>query len=543
MFSRAKALRPVNFFEKVLRLTVGRFRGKPFSLLPWQLFALCHIFGNVDSVGSRLCREAFIQVAKKNGKSEFAAGVALYLLLCDNEPAAHIYGAAASIEQAGIVFHTAAEMVGQSRHLSDRLIVRKRSKRIYLRRDPASFYQVISSDAATGDGINPHAMIFDEVHRQRDTELYSIGKFGMAAREQPLMFGITTAGAEGESPVAQAGYMRAKLRETGVSDPKFFGLVFEGNRKRWKVKGKAGRPVTRATMLKGGKNLWRRKPTGWYAGNPSLEGNPGGFLKLADLEDAAAAAEAAPVGLNDFLRLRLDIWTESVNRWIPGETWKKCGRRLDLEKLEGRRCWVGADLSTTRDITAVAFLFEPEEDGAPYVTFGRYYLPQEGIDAKARRDNQPYPSWASQGHLTLTPGPTIDYHRIYQDIIELSKLYDIQSVTMDRWNAQSIADDLSEAGLELTLIGQGFGDVNAGLKELERMIHKGPKAFQHDRNPVLAYNCACAEALSNANGDIRLKKPDRLKSTKRIDGMVALGNAMVGHIDREEEEETIFLTA
>ena len=529
MFSKAAAVRPIRFFERVLKLTVGRFRGNPFHLMPWQRFTLAQCFGNLDSNGLRLVREAYIQIAKKNGKSEFAAGIGLYMLLADNEPASHVYGAAAAKEQAGIVFNVASEMVKQSRMLSERLVVHPSRKRIILRRDPASFYQVISSDDNTGDGINPHAVIFDEVHRQKSTGLYSILKYGMAARDQPFMLSITTAGAQDVSPVAQAYYNRAQV-QAETKDPSFFGLVFEGDKKNWKKKGKPGAACKDSTIERGGK-LWRRKPTGWFAGNPSLEGNPGGFMRVADLEREVVSAEAAPATLNDFIRLRLDIWTESVSRWIPSEQWKAIEKRTNREKLQGERCYLGMDLSSTRDITAVAWTFEL--GGGKFESFGRYYLPEDGIEARAKRDNVPYQLWASQGFLTLTPGVSVDYDFIYRDIVELSKLYQVASITSDRWNAQGLASDLSQAGFEVRLIPQSFTEVSPAAKEVERLIRS--KDLRHDKNPAMAWMCACTEIITNSEDLIRLKKPDRKKDSRRIDGMQALVNSFVGLAKQPEE--------
>jgi len=539
VYDRAKAERPIRFYERLLKLTAGRFLGKPFELAAWQAFAIAQIFGHVDSNGQRLVSEAFIQIAKKNGKSEWAAGLALYLLLADNEPAAEIYGAAASRAQAGLVFNVAAKMVGQSRELHDRLKVYRRSQRIVKRADPWSFYQVISADANTGDGVNPHACIFDEIHRQRHTELYNVLKFGMSARSQGLMLGITTAGAQDASPLARGLYEKARRVQRGeLKDPSFFGLVFEGDQKRWQNRGKPGTAQSREAILSGkAKSPWKRKPTGWYAANPSLEGNPGGFLRLADLESDCRDAQQSPAQLNDFLRLRLDLWTESVVRWIPQEKWDDCkGKVHDADDYGGRRCFIGGDLSSTRDVTAIVYLIE---DGAGWTLLPKLYLPEVGVELRSRADGVPYAHWAAQGYLTLTPGPTINYDYILRDVLELSKIFSVDSVTFDRWNAQGLAQDLDDEGFTVRLISQGFGDMSPAAKEFERMVYAGE--LLHGGNPLLDWMVSCTEVATNTTGEIRPKKPDRQTSTKRIDGVVAAINAVTG-LMRDEGDGGIGIT-
>ena len=202
-FDDELADRAVKFFDGHLCHTKGQWSGKPFQLREWQKTDIREIFGRVDDDGNRLIRQAYVEVPKKNGKSEIAAGIALKLTFADREPAAEVYGAGADRDQASIVYSVAASMVRRNKKLRSRSKIVDSTKRIVVPRTE-SVYRAISSEVAGKHGYNSHGVIFDEVHAQRDMRLWEVLTFGAGdARRQPLTYAITTAGIPGESPVAE----------------------------------------------------------------------------------------------------------------------------------------------------------------------------------------------------------------------------------------------------------------------------------------------------------------------------------------------------
>lgn len=533
-FNTPKVQRVNRFFERVLKLTTGQYWGKPFELAPWQKFANAQIFGPCDSDGLRLVREVYLTIAKKNGKTEWMAGLGLAILLLDEEYAAEVYGLASSREQAGICFRTAQRMVAQSRILQERLQVYTGSKTIALRRGGGfSFWKVLSADASTGDGPNPHAVLYDELHRAKDAELYDTMKAGADTRAQPLIIGATTAGDE-DSGLAKRQHEYAELVQNGdIQDRSFLPLLFQHtDPKDWKNQGQPGVANSTEEIESGGK-LWLAPPTGWYAANPSLEGNPGGFIKLEKVEQSAKKAETNPLELQNFQRFRLNMWMSTVARWIPDEEWRACRVQLP-EDLDGCRTWVGVDLSSTRDITAVAWLIDCR---GQLLLDVRFYMPDHNLQERSKADQLPYASWAAKGLLTLTPGRMVNYDRVFEDIRSMP--LDIDSIVIDRWNAGNIAQDLDAEGYDVRMISQGYGDLGPACKEFERLL--GEQEIGHNGNQIMDWMVACTETQQDNQGNIRPKRPNRKRSRKRIDGVAAAINAVVAY-QRGGEDEDVGIT-
>jgi len=512
MFDESKASRAINFFERHLRHTKGRFAGQPFILAPWQRKLIGELFGTVGRDGLRQYRRAYCEVPKKNGKSELAAGVALYLLLADGEPGAEIYSAAATRDQASIVFRVAASMVRRNQDLAALCKIIDSTKTIYLKDDNDSFYKAISADAGTQDGINPHGVVFDELHRQKKRDLWDVLTYGTDTRSQPMTFAITTAGVSDESPICWDQHEYARQVQAGAfKDRRFYPCLYGLDESAdWTKPGRAG------TWDKA-KNRWKRKPTGWYAANPSLEGNPGGFIKRDTIKTACAEAQRSLISQNSFRRFRLNQWVRQESRWIDMRQWDKCGKAFNVADLAGAACYGGLDLSTTGDITAFVLAFEVGDSIALVPTF---WLPEEGIAERARRQSVPYDHWAAAGLLNLTPGNVIDYAHVRKTIAGLAEVYDIQQVGYDRWNATQLTTELSEQyGLNMVPIGQGYASLSAPAKAFESMVQS--KKIKHGNNPILRWMADCCAVSQDPAGNIKPVKPDRSKSNKRIDGIVA----------------------
>lgn len=510
-----KAKRAVQFFEKVLTHTKGRFAKQPFLLAEWQREIIEDVFGTLRPDGNRQYRQAYIEIPKKNGKSEIAAGVALYMLFSDGEPGAEVYSAAATRDQASIVFRVAAKMVENSPLLKSQCVIVKSTKTIYLKKDDTSFYRAISADAGVQDGINPSGVIFDELHRQKNSDLWDVLFYGMDTRTQPLLFQITTAGIASESTLCwnQHEYARNILDGT-FSDPRFYACIYGlSDDDDWK---QIGEPAT------------DKKPaTGAFKANPAL----GDFIAVETVESQLEDALRSPSKQNSYRRFRLNQWVESEEVWIPAHEWDACKRaRPDLV---GRTCYGGLDLSSTQDLTAIGLLF-PFED---YLFTQVYaFLPTElpgggGIRERSVKQNVPYDIWAAAGHLELTEGVAVDYRVIRKRFAELASIYNIVEVNFDRWNATEIIQNLRDDGLNMVELGQGFASMSAPSKEFERRVLD--RTIAHDGDPLLRWSLKCTSVKTDPAGNIKPVKPHRLKTGKRIDPIVALIDAMAAYIRHE----------
>lgn len=501
-FNQAKADLAVNFFEKVLTHTKGQYARKPFILPPWQKKIITDVFGTVRKDGKRQYTTAYVEIPKKNGKTEMAAAVALFMLFLDEEAGAEIYSAASTRDQASICFRVAAQMARQSTDLLEMSEIHRSTKTISLRDDPECFYRAISADADIQDGINPHCAIFDELHRQKNRDLWDVLKFGMDTRQEPLLWAITTAGVIGESPICEELHDYAcQILKGTFHDPSFYAVVYGLDRDLdWTFEGEPAKG--------------NRAATGWYAANPAL----GDFLPVARVREACEEAKKIPSKQSSFRRFRLNQWVNQQSVWIPSDKWKACSQPIDINKLAGRTCYAGLDLSTNLDITAFVKVF-PEDDGSVIVV-PDFWLPSEDLHQRSIRDFVPYEVWATQGLLHLTPGNVIDYDAIFELINKQGEIYDIQEIAYDRWNASAIVTRLTDAGFKMIPIAQGFASMSTATKELEKRIIEG--SLQHGGNPILAWMNDCCSVKQDSKDNIFPVKPDRHKSSKRIDGIVAL---------------------
>jgi phage terminase large subunit-like protein len=499
-FDPERATRVCRFFEKVLRHPKERYA--PFTLLPWEESYLRRIFGLVDGQGLRRIRRCYLEVPKKNGKSELAAGVALYMLAFDDEPAAEVYLAATTKEQAGIVFRTAAAMVEASPALGSILKVIRSTKRIVKRKDYNSFLAAISADGGAQDGINPHAVIIDELHRWKtgkSHELMNVLVKGTVARKQPLVFEITTAGStQDESPLAWLEHERTRSIEAGdFEDPTFYGKVY------------AADPADDWTA-----------PATWAKANPSLESN-GGFLKLDAIEAEYRAAVNQPSLQAAFKRYHLGVWLSTETEWMPREVWRACGEKR--YSLVERSCYLGLDLSERIDLTSLVLLFPTAEDDGPasYDVLPFFWMPKERIRERELGDRVPYSAWVEQGLIEATAGNVIDLRDIKKKIAWACEVFDVKEVAFDPHHALQLSIELTEElGLKCVGVPQRFTHMSEPTKKLMELAlqHK----LRHEGNKVLSWNINCLRVRSDGNDNVRPVKPDRFRSGKRIDGAIAL---------------------
>ena len=494
-FDERKAQRVVRFIE-ALRHTKGEFHGQPFHLLPWQEKIIRDVFGTVrdDDPTMRQYTTAYIEIPKKNGKSELGAAIALNMLINDDEWKAEVYSCASDRQQAAIVFDVAVDMVRQSPALMKRVKIIPSTRRM-IYQPTGSIYQVLSSEVATKHGLNVSACIFDELHTQPTRALYDVMTQGSGdARKQPLWFLLTTAGTDRNSICWEVHQKALDILEGRKIDPRFYPVLF-------------GLPDEAD---------WTSEEN-WYRANPSLDHT----ITIDKVRDAFRKAQETPADENQFRQLRLNQWVKQSVRWMPMDKWDECGGVVDPYALEGRACYAGLDLSSTSDLTALVLVFPPTSEDEPYIALPFFWLPEETLSLRVRRDHVPYDQWAKRGYIQTTEGNVVHYGFIERFICELGERYDIREIAHDRWNATMMVQTLEDDGFTMVPFGQGFKDMSPPTKELMRIVleHK----LCHGGHPVLRWNMDNAFVRTDPAGNLKL---DKEKSTEKVDGAVALVMAL-----------------
>lgn len=487
---QAKYKRVVHFFENVLRHSKGQNAGQPFKLLPWQHHVLRQLFGRLNPDGTRQHRVGYIELPKKQGKSTTLAGIALYMTAFDSEPGAEVYGAACDREQAGIIYREAASMVRASPALSRHLEVID-SRKTIVHKASNSFYRVLSADAFRAEGLNIHALLFDELHAQRDRRLWDALRYGGAARRQPLLLSITTAGFDRKSICwEQHAYAERCMADPSV-DPAFFGCIY------------AAPPEC------GSDGTWKDEAV-WRQANPSL----GQTITLESFAADAREADQSPSKLNAFLRYRLNVWTTQDTRWLSPDAWAKCGKPLDQD-LAKREWFAGLDLASTTDLSAFVMVSQASDGTFDVLPF--FWIPEVNAAERTLRDKVDYVGWIRDGYIRTTDGNVTDYDVIRRDINELAKQYNIRQVGIDRWNAIQLATQLQGDGVNVLGYGQGYASMTSPCRQLEALVLS--ERIRHANHPVLSWMAANCALQTDHQGNCKLSKG---KSTERIDGIVAL---------------------
>lgn len=425
----------------------------------------------------------------KTHNSELAAAIALYLLYADNETSAEVYGAACDRNQASIVFDVARQMVEMSPALMRRSKIRTAGKRIINYRN-AGFYQVLSAETGTKHGLNVSGLVFDEIHAQPNRKLYDVLTKGSGdAREQPLFFIITTAGNDKNSICYELHTKALDLMAGRKKDSTFYPVVYGlEHEEDWKDEAN------------------------WYKANPSL----GHTIQIDRVREAYRNAVENPAEENVFKQLRLNIWTSASIRWIPEQVYDKGNLPMDRDALRGRLCYGGLDLSSTSDITALVLAFPPRTEEEKYILLPFFWLPEDTLELRCRRDHVLYDVWQKQGFIQTTEGNVIHYGFIEKFIERLGETYHIREIAYDRWNATQMVQNLEDMGFTMVPFGQGFKDMSPPSKELFKLLMEGN--IIHGGNPVLKWMAGNVVMRQDPAGNI---KPDKEKSVEKIDGIVA----------------------
>lgn len=515
----ADAVERVLRFFLLLRQTIGRWAGQRFVLLDWQVrWIIAPVFGiKHRATGLRVFRTVWVEIPRKNGKSTLCAGVALYLLMADREPGAQVFAAAGDRTQAGLVFGPARQMALGSPEIAKRL--GKAGIRRALIEHPVtgSIFRALSSDGARQHGLNVHGAIVDEVHVHKTPDLIDALETGTGSREQPLVLFITTAddGADGSVYATKREYLEG-IVGGHITDPTFYGLVFGADPT---VAGFD--PFSDETL---------------HAANPGAD-----VTVLMDyLRAKATEARQSPAQLNRYLRLHLNIRTKQTTRWIPLDNFDATRQLVDDAEWKGQLARCGLDLSSTTDFTAYIARGTTTDNGIPVRML--CWVPEERVDDLERRTGMPLRLWHDQGWLRFTEGNVVDYARVRADIIaDRDALgYEIGSMGYDPWNASETVIMLEDEGIQMVPVRQGYANLSAPTKALERLIMGStPKAplVRTGSNPVLRWMVDCAEVRQDDNGNLKPVKPDRNKSAKRIDGVVGWIMAEREAMAAEMEEE------
>jgi len=496
----AKAERVKRFIEGHCTYSKGEWAGQPFRLLPWQWEDIVRpLFGTLNADGYRQYRVCYVEIPKKNGKTELCAALGLYMLSADNEEGPEVYVAAADREQAGLTYQAASAMVRSSKLMSKNLkCLDSRKRIIYGAKN--GFLQVLSSESYTKHGLSPSCVIVDEIHAHPDDDLWNVLTAGTDyARKQQIVFVITTAGVYDKNSIWWKLRSKAQQVKAGISeDSRFLPVLYLADPEKDDPSDE---------------ELWRRV-------NPSL----GQIFSMDKIRQDYGEAKNDPVDFQNFQRFRLNIPIKSLFRWMPMEKWDACGEAPDMESLKGRTCYGGLDLSSSLDLSGLVLVFPPVEENGTWDILVKAYCPEEGIIKRSKVDRVRYDIWAEQGFLTATPGEVIDYDWIKKDVFDAAQTYDLREIGYDPWNATQIANEImaelnpsaSEHGFQMVMMKQRVQTYNEPMKNMLNSVMQG--MIRHGNHPVLRW---CADNLVvkvDANANVY---PNKEKATEKIDLMTA----------------------
>lgn len=493
-FDDESADRAVQFIEGYCRHHKGEWAGQPLLLEEWQKADVIRpVFGWMRADGTRRFRVAYVEIPRKNGKSELAGAVGVYLLVADGEPGAEIYSSATKKDQAKIVWDTAAAIVKASPELKRFVKVQRNNLSCA---ELGSKFEPLGADSNTLDGLNPHGNIIDELHAHRDRGVWDVLDTAMGARRQPLTLAITTAGVYEPESIGWLQHEHAvKVLEGVIEDDGFFAFVAAAD----------------------DEDDWT-DPVTWAKANPNL----GISLKQDYIASQSEKAQTQPSFQNTFLRLHLNRWTQQVTRWIPIEHWNACDENCTRAQLDAREellakrvAFGGLDLASKIDIAAFLAVI-PAADSASYDLLSRFWVPHDTMLERSRTDRVPYDAWVRDGWMTATPGNVIDYDFIEAEIKKLGDRYELREIGFDPWNATQVAQHLTETGFTMVEVRQGFRSLSEPSKVLETLVMS--KRIRHGGHPVLRWMVSNVATREDPNGNIA---PDKSASSEKIDGVVA----------------------
>lgn len=495
----------IEFIEEFCTHVRGDKAGQPLILAEfWKEDIIKPVFGiKKRANGKRRFKTVYIEIGKGNAKSTVGSALALYLLGFDGAKGASVYSIATDTEQARIIFDNAKYMIEQSPYLKQYFepfmysIVKKGT--------PCS-YKVLSGDAKGKHGLIPTAIIFDEVHEQRDRELWDTITAGQMKIDDSITLAFTTAGWDKQTICYELHKKAIEIEAGIVTDDSFYGKIYTAPEK------------DDISSVK----TWRKA-------NPGL----GEIISEENMLIEFGKVKASPGYENTFRRLHLNQWTNVYESWIQDATWMDQDSSRTIEELDGQLCYGGLDLASTRDFNALVLLFP---NGEMFDALMFTWLPADMVDSRRERQNIDFRQWVKQGYIKQTPGQSVDYEIILNDIRELSKKYQIKSIAYDRKFAAPIVTGL-DSDVKMTPFDQGIMGISYPTKMLDILV--GQRKLNHFGNPVLRWMIGNVAIYRDANDNIKVVKH---KSTDAVDGVVALIMAIGEYETFKNVSESVYLT-
>lgn len=518
-FDEDEAKRPITFIQSLVH-TKGEWANHNIILESWEQFIIASIFGWRRKENKlRRYKKAYVQVSRKNGKTTFASGIGNYCFFCDSpaEAGVEIYYIATKKDQAKIAWSESERQIRKAKALNKEAITYKQTSTITKKKDTASKSKPLGQDSNTEDGLNPHLVIVDEYHAHPDNELLNVLESGMGARRQPLTFIITTAGFD-KTSVCFSEYEYAKqILQGSLNNDEYFCIIYEPDNIKdiWIFMSEY------KEKLNNNQNTQEQEE---LINNIIFQANPNINISVKDsyLKSRLFEGLDKPVQRTDILTKNLNVWTQASEVWISSDRWLKSylHQNININELKGKRACIGLDLATTRDIAAYVLCFDTV-DNDPYILLPRFFMPKENIRQRSKEDRVPYELWASQGLITLTNGDIIDFDIIESSILQDAKDFEIIEIAYDPWKAIEIITHLESEGFKMQQVRQSFavGGLSEGTSLFEKTIDE--RKLLHGNNPVLNWMISCCEVKTDGRDNYLPVKPDRRRSYKRIDGVVA----------------------
>lgn len=501
VFDQKKAEKPIQFIERFCKHSKGEWAGQPLRLELFQKAFISALFGFVDQkTGYRKYRETLFYVARKNGKSVMLSGLALYMLIADNEAGAEVYSVASKKDQAKIIYEETYNMIRQSPDLLE--VVRKRKSDLYFSLTFSKF-QPLGKNSDTLDGLNSHLVIIDELHSIKDRNLYEVMKQSQSARRQPLLVMITTAGTIRECIFDDMYKYACGVCDGTIEDPHFLPIIYElDNKEEW------------------------LDPMKWEKANPGLNT----IKKLDDLISKVERAKQSPRDLTGVLVKDFNVIQTVASTWLTFDDANN-PETFNLEAFKGYYCIGGADLSRTGDLTAATLLFMDRSEKR-YVT-QMYFLPKDNFEQRVHDEKIPYDKWLEAGLLRLCEGNSINYSDVTAWFMEMVEKYDVTPawIYYDPYSAAYWVQEMQSNGFNMVKCYQGCKTLSLPMQQLGADL--AAKKVNYNANPLLLWCITNTGVKTDVNGNIQ---PIKATSPKyRIDGLASLLDAYVGLLDHYNE--------
>lgn len=526
-FDITQAARYINFIERICKHTRGDQAGKPFILAPWQVFFVGQMFGwvAVDDIKRRRFTTAHLFVARKNGKSQLAAALALAMAVLDNDGAPQLVTAATKRDQAREVFDEICRCVKASAPLSKRFSV----QRAEVKTPKNGVIKPLSSDANTLDGLNLNLAVVDEFHAMKNADLYRVLASSMGSRLSPLMLAITTAGFVPDGPCAMFMKAGKDVLDGKKSNDRLLILPYEIDEE----------------------DAWDDEDA-WVKANPNMDVSISKEYLQTQCKNAKLYGSRS---ITEFMVKHLNVFVGSSAVWIPGDDWMSEGNCREQhvthvidEKTNKPVAYLGLDLAATDDISAVSICTGNEELGWGIQT--HYFLPERAVERRLDKDeNTMYLRFRELDNVHVTSGNVTDYNvirrlisghyvadgKVQYDEDNLMEKYLIKGVAYDRWNSLNLIRDLEGDGVPCDPFGQGFASMSFPAKEYEKAALNG--MLVHGGDEVLEWMMGNVSLRFDPSGNI---KPDKSKSGDKIDGVVSAVMAIGEALTFEEDTDSDF---